>query len=127
MTNCKYVSVAIDGPSGAGKSTIARSVAARLGFLYVDTGAIYRTVGLAAFRAGLPLGDSQRVPTLLETLDLQLIYEDGVQKMLLQGEDVSEAIRQPIISKYASDVSAMPPVRAYLLEYMEEDKTDFDI
>ena len=114
--NCNYYSVAIDGPSGAGKSTIARSVAARLGFLYVDTGAIYRTVGLAACRAGLELGDLSGVTKLLETLEVQLIYENGVQKMLLHGEDVSEAIRQPLISKYASDVSAMPPVRAYLLE-----------
>lgn len=114
--NCNYCSVAIDGPSGAGKSTIARSVAEKLGFLYVDTGAIYRTVGLAAYRAGLPLGDLQGVTALLETLKIQLIYQNGVQKMLLHGEDVSEAIRQPLISKYASDVSAMPPVRAYLLE-----------
>lgn len=112
----KYCSVAIDGPSGAGKSTIARRVAEGLGFLYVDTGAIYRTVGLAACRAGLAFGDVAGVTALLETLELKLTYENGVQKMLLHGEDVSEEIRRPQIAMYASDVSAMPPVRAYLLE-----------
>lgn len=111
-----YCSVAIDGPSGAGKSTIARKVAERLGFLYVDTGAIYRTVGLAVCRAGLESDDVQGVTELLETLELKLTYENGAQKMLLYGEDVSEEIRLPKIAMYASDVSAMPPVRAYLLE-----------
>ena len=113
----KLYSVAIDGPSGAGKSTIARAAAKRFGFLYVDTGAIYRTVGLAAERAGVKKGDRDAVTALLPKLDISLGYgEDGVQRSYLNGEDVSEAIRTPEISSRASDVSAMPEVRACLLE-----------
>ena len=113
----KLYSVAIDGPSGAGKSTIARAAAKRFGFLYVDTGAIYRTVGLAAERAGVKKGDRDAVTALLSKLDISLGYgEDGVQRSYLNGEDVSEAIRTPEISSRASDVSAMPEVRACLLE-----------
>lgn len=113
----KICSVAIDGPSGAGKSTIARSVAKRFGFVYVDTGAIYRTVGLAVRRAGLDPKSSAQVESLLPGLAIELGYgEDGVQRMLLQGEDVSGLIRTPEISMYASDVSALPAVRAFLLD-----------
>ena len=113
----KICSVAIDGPSGAGKSTIARSVAKRFGFVYVDTGAIYRTVGLAVRRAGLDPKSSAQVESLLPGLAIELGYgEDGVQRMLLQGEDVSGLIRTPEISMYASDVSALPVVRAFLLD-----------
>ena len=113
----KICSVAIDGPSGAGKSTIARSVAKRFGFVYVDTGAIYRTVGLAVRRAGLDPKSSAQVESILPGLAIELGYgEDGVQRMLLQGEDVSGLIRTPEISMYASDVSALPAVRAFLLE-----------
>ena len=113
----KHFSVAIDGPSGAGKSTIARAAAARFGFIYVDTGAIYRTVGLAAARAGLPLGAEQDVLRLLPELDIRFGYgEDGAQHMYLNGEDVSGLIRTPEISMRASEVSAMPEVRAYLLD-----------
>ena len=113
----KHFSVAIDGPSGAGKSTIARAAAARFGFIYVDTGAIYRTVGLAAARAGLPLGAEQDVLRLLPELDIRFGYgEDGAQHMYLNGEDVSGLIRTPEISMRASEVSAMPEVRVYLLD-----------
>ena len=113
----KHFSVAIDGPSGAGKSTIARAAAARFGFIYVDTGAIYRTVGLAAARAGLPLGAEQDVLKLLPGLDIAFGYgEDGAQHMYLNGEDVSGLIRTPEISMRASEVSAMPEVRACLLD-----------
>lgn len=113
----KHFSVAIDGPSGAGKSTIARAAAARFGFIYVDTGAIYRTVGLAAARAGLPLGAEQDVLKLLPGLDIAFGYgEDGTQHMYLNGEDVSGLIRTPEISMRASEVSAMPEVRACLLD-----------
>ena len=107
-------SVAIDGPSGAGKSTIARAASQRYGFLYVDTGAIYRTVGLAAERRGLTFGDEAAVGELLPEIEVSLGYgEDGVQRAYLDGEDVSERIRTPQISRRASDVSAMPAVRAY--------------
>lgn len=113
----KHFSVAIDGPSGAGKSTIAKAAAARFGFIYVDTGAIYRTVGLAAARAGLPLGAEDGVLELLPGLNISFGYgSDGTQRMYLNGEDVSGLIRTPEISMRASEVSAMPEVRAYLLD-----------
>ena len=113
----KLISVAIDGPSGAGKSTVAKAIAKQFGFIYVDTGAIYRTVGLAAQRAEVESKDSRGVIALLPALDIDIAYdEDGTQKMLLNGEDVSREIRTPKSSIYASDVSAIPEVRAFLME-----------
>ena len=110
-------SVAIDGPSGAGKSTIARAAARRFGFLYVDTGAIYRTVGLAVDRCGIGSGDEAAVKALLPKLDIALGYDNrGVQTERLNGEDVTGLIRTPEISRRASEVSAMPSVRAFLLD-----------
>ena len=104
-----HFSVAIDGPSGAGKSTIARAAAKRFGFLYVDTGAIYRTVGLAVERHGVSFGDEQTVEALLPEITVGLGYgENGEQRSYLNGEDVSGFIRTPEISNRASDVSAMP-------------------
>jgi cytidylate kinase len=115
--NEKLCSVAIDGPAGAGKSTIAKAAAARFGFIYVDTGAIYRTVGLAASRAGVDCHDAAGVEALLPTLSIRFDYgPDGAQRMFLNGEDVSREIRKPEISLCASGVSAIPAVRAYLLE-----------
>jgi cytidylate kinase len=115
--NEKLCSVAIDGPAGAGKSTIAKAAAARFGFIYVDTGAIYRTVGLAASRAGVDCHDAAGVEALLPGLDIRFDYgPDGAQRMFLNGEDVSTDIRKPEISLCASGVSAIPAVRAYLLE-----------
>ena len=111
------ISIAIDGPSGAGKSTLARRCAAAFGFLYADTGAIYRTVGLAAVRAGIDRKDEQAIIALLPTLRIEMKYdEDGEQRMYLNGEDVSDAIRMPEISIAASDVSSLPAVRQFLLE-----------
>lgn len=116
-----YHSIAIDGPSGAGKSTLARALAARLGFLYVDTGAIYRTVGLYTARQGGDCGSKADVVSRLPELHLSLTYgEDGLQHMLLQGEDVTEAIRDNAVSRYASQVSAYPEVRAFLLEMQRD-------
>ena len=113
----KLISVAIDGPSGAGKSTVAKAIAKQFGFIYVDTGAIYRTVGLAAQRADVDSKDSDGVIALLPALDIDIAYdEDGTQKMLLNGEDVSREIRTPKSSIYASDVSAIPEVRVFLME-----------
>ena len=108
--------VAIDGPSGAGKSSLARRCAAELGFLYVDTGAIYRTVGLAALRRGVDRKDEAAVAAILPELVIALRYEDGEQRMFLNGEDVSRQIRLPEISLCASDVSAHAAVRDYLME-----------
>ena len=110
-------SIAIDGPSGAGKSTLAKRLAEALGYLYVDTGAIYRTVGLYVRRRGADPRDAAAVAALLSEIHIELRYgEDGLQHMLLNGEDVTGAIREHEISAYASHVSAIPAVRAYLLE-----------
>ena len=115
------ISVAIDGPGGAGKSTAAKALAEKYGFAYVDTGAIYRTIGLAVQRAGaLPTSEIQVAP-VLEASRVDLDYdESGFQHMLLDGEDVSREIRLPEISSYASKVSALPQVRAALLELQRE-------
>ncbi len=115
-----FVSVAIDGPAGAGKSTIARAVAAQLGYLYVDTGAIYRTVGLAVRRQDTDPRDAPAVVPLLEGLSVELRIEpDCIQHMYLNGEDVTRPIREPEIAMYASAVSALPQVRAFLLEMQQ--------
>ena len=112
-----YYAVAIDGPSGSGKSTLARKLAKAFGFLYVDTGAIYRTLGLACSRAGIDRRDAKAVMKILSGLDIQIRYnEAGEQCMLLNGEDVSREIRLPEISLCASDVSAHQEVRSFLLE-----------
>lgn len=113
-------SVAIDGPAGAGKSTLAKAAAKELGFVYVDTGAIYRTVGLAAQRAGIAPDDAAAVTALLPELVIDMKYVNGVQQMLLHGENVSHLIRSPEISDYASNVSAMPAVRAYLMDMQRQ-------
>lgn len=113
----KLCSIAIDGPSGAGKSTLARALAEKFGFTYVDTGAIYRTVGLAVKRHNIGSKDAGSIIPLLHMLDIQLRHnEAGQQRMYLDNEDVSEEIRMPEISIYASDVSAIPEVRSFLLE-----------
>ena len=115
------IRVAIDGPSGAGKSTLARAAAAALGFLYVDTGAIYRTVGLSARDQGVDPGDEPAVAAMLPSLRVELRYDGaGQQRMFLNDRDVSEEIRLPEISRYASAVSALPVVRAYLMETQRE-------
>ena len=113
----KYRSIAIDGPSGAGKSTLARRLAAKLGYLYVDTGAIYRTVGLAVSLRGIDPGDEGAVARLLPRLSISMNYGgDGLQHMYLDGADVTETIRRDEISRYASQVSPIPAVRNFLLE-----------
>lgn len=117
----KTISIAIDGPSGAGKSTLARSIAARLGYLYVDTGAIYRTIGYHALANGIDPRDEAAVSAALPDLQVELAYgEDGLQHMRLNGRDVTKEIRLPEVSMYASAVSAHPTVRAYLLEMQRE-------
>lgn len=117
----KFQSIAIDGPSGAGKSTLAKMVAEKLGFLYVDTGAIYRTVGLYARKSEVEPTDAPAVIGLLDSIQIEMNYgEDGLQHMYLNGEDVTTQIRQHEISAYASAVSAIPEVRAFLLEMQRD-------
>lgn len=121
-------SIAIDGPSGAGKSTIARAAAKKLGFIYVDTGAIYRAVGLYALLNGVASKDAEGVKALLPQITIDIEYDDfGVQHMILNGNDVSEKIRTPEVSIYASDVSAMPPVRAFLLGMQRDLAERYDV
>lgn len=113
----KMISIAIDGPSGAGKSTMARKVAAELNYLYVDTGAIYRSVSLYAYRAGVDKTDSEKIVSLLPEIHIDMQYQsDGIQHMILNGEDVTDAIRQNEVSLYTSAVAAIPAVRAFLLD-----------
>ena len=110
-------SVAIDGPSGAGKSSLAKAAAAQLGILYVDTGAMYRSIGYYMFRNGIDPENASDVIAALPSVCVAMRYgEDGLQRMLLNGEDVTDAIRLPEISQYASKVSAIPAVRAFLLD-----------
>ena len=117
----KLYSVAIDGPSGAGKSSLAKALAKKLGFIYVDTGAIYRTVGLAAQYAHVDSKDTAGVIALLPDIRIDFEYDaEGTQQMLLGGKNVSKEIRTPRSSIYASDVSAIPEVRAFLLEMQRD-------
>ncbi len=111
----KHINIAIDGPSGAGKSTVARLLAQELRFIYVDTGAMYRAVGLYVARAGIDAHDRGRIIGCLPEISIALRYEDGVQQIFLNGENVSCAIRTEEASRYASGVSAIPEVRAFLL------------
>lgn len=121
-------SIAIDGPAGAGKSTLARALARELGYLYVDTGAIYRTVALQAKRAGADPADPAQVTPILADLDIGMDYgADGVQHMYLSGEDVTDAIRINEISALASQVAAQPAVRAFLLDYQRRLAQERDV
>ena len=110
------INIAIDGPSGAGKSTIARKVAEKLGFVYVDTGAMYRAVGVHVMRCGLSTDNPDAVLSVLYDAKIELRYESGEQHVLLNGDDVSNEIRLPAASMAASNVSAVPQVRAHLFD-----------
>lgn len=116
MNPVSVASVAIDGPVGAGKSTIARAAASRLGFVYCDTGALYRAIGLYCVRKAVDLSDGSAVAARLPEISLNIRIIDGVQRVFLNGGDVSEEIRLPEISMAASAVSAVPEVRTSLLE-----------
>ena len=114
------IRIAIDGPGGAGKSTLAKAVAKKLDILYVDTGALYRTVGLYVRRLNIDPKDAKAVGESLGGLNIEVRYEDGAQKVYLNGENPGDAIRTPEMSMYASAVSAIPAVRAFLLETQKD-------
>lgn len=114
------IRIAIDGPSGSGKSTLAKAVAKRLGIIYVDTGALYRTIGYYVYITGNDPHDTQRVEKLLNEINIELKYEDGSQRVILNGEDLGDKIRVPEMSMYASLVSSIPAVRAFLLDMQKD-------
>ena len=116
----KFVSIAIDGPAGAGKSTMARACAKALGYLYVDTGAIYRTVGYYMRLMGIGPKDQDGIRRLIDEVNIDIRYADGVQHMILNGKDVTSELRTPEMSMYASGVSAQPCVRAFLLDMQRQ-------
>jgi len=111
----KHIQIALDGPSGAGKSTLAKAIARELGIIYIDTGAMYRTIALYMYRNGVDAGNPAAVVEQLDRVKVSIRYIDGEQRVFLGDEDVSTAIRENIISLYASKVSAIPEVRASLL------------
>jgi len=113
----KRYAIAIDGPSGAGKSTIARALAKQLNFIYIDTGAMYRAIGLYVARAGIGSRDVDAIVSRLPEIRINIAYVDGTQHIYLNDEDVSVDIRTETASRYASDVSAIPQVRTFLLDY----------
>ena len=114
------INVAIDGPAGAGKSTVSRAAAKALGYIYVDTGALYRAVGVNALRNGIDTKDKFAVASTLSDISVDLVFENGEQKVLLNGENVSDEIRTPPASMAASDVSAVPEVRAFLFDLQRD-------
>ena len=123
-----HIAIAIDGPSGAGKSTLARAAAEKFGFIYVDTGAIYRTVGYAAKARGIECKDQAAVSAMLPELKIEMSYDEaGVQRMILNGQDVSREIRRPEISIAASDVSSLPAVRSFLMDMQRDMAKKHDV
>lgn len=114
------INVAIDGPAGAGKSTVARAAAAKLGYIYVDTGALYRAVGVYCLRNGITTNDAESVGAVLGKITVELKFIDGVQHVFLNGDDVSTEIRLPEASMAASNVSAIPAVRAFLFDLQRD-------
>ncbi len=116
----KVINVAIDGPAGAGKSTVSRAAAKAVGYIYVDTGALYRAIGVNALRNGIDTKDKPAVAASLDGVSVDLVFENGEQKVLLNGENVSAEIRTPPASMAASDVSAVPEVRAFLFDLQRD-------
>ena len=114
------INIAIDGPAGAGKSTIARAVAQKLGYIYVDTGALYRAVGVYCLRKNIETTDTQGVGAILPEITVELKFIDGVQHVFLNGDDVSVEIRLPEASMAASNVSAIPAVREFLFDLQRD-------
>ncbi len=115
-----HIQIAIDGPSGAGKSTLSKAVAKALGIVYVDTGALYRTIGFFARSQGIAIANAADVVSLLDQVHIEVKYENGVQCVYLNGENLGDRIRENEISMYASAVSAVPEVRAFLLDTQKD-------
>jgi len=115
MSGTRRLVVAIDGPAGAGKSTLARAVARALGYTYVDSGAMYRVVGLAARERGIDAADAPALATLIDGLDFALRPDPGGQRVLLEGRDVTDDLRTPLAGEWASRVAAVPEVRTRLV------------
>lgn len=116
----KFYAIAIDGPAGAGKSTMARQLARELGFVYVDTGAIYRSVAYFMLLMGISPKDADGVTRLIDDVNLQIVYAGGAQRMILNGQDITDELRTPEISKAASLVSAQKVVRSFLLDMQRD-------
>lgn len=114
------INIAVDGPAGAGKSSVSKKIAEKLGFIYIDTGALYRTVGVSALRKGVDMESDEEILTVLPETKIEMKFIDGEQRMFLCGEDVSGEIRLPESSMAASRVSAVPGVRAFLDELQKE-------
>lgn len=123
----KLLSIALDGPSGAGKSTVAKAVAQQLDILYLDTGAMYRAIGLSILRAGIDLADAQSIADAADSIAIDVRYQNGAQRVYLAGEDVSEAIRTPDASRAASSVSAVPRVREVLVAMQRKIAEGIDV
>ena len=121
------IRIAIDGPSGSGKSTLAKAVARELGIVYVDTGALYRTVGYYVYSVGADPNDSKLVESLLPGVNIELKYVDGAQRVILNGEDLGDKIRMPQMSMYASAVSSIPAVREFLLEMQKRMAREYSV
>ncbi len=121
------LNIAIDGPAGAGKSTIAKIISKKLGIIYLDTGAMYRAVALKAINEGINTRDAAALEKLAQNIDISIIYQDSVQLVLLDGNDVSGQIRTPEVSKGASDVSAVPAVRLKMVELQRNIAKNADV
>lgn len=112
--------IAIDGPSGSGKSTLAKGVSKELGIMYLDTGAMYRSCGLAAVKRGISPKDADAVASMLDEMELEVKFIDGAQHMILDGEDVTGMIRTPEVSMAASDISTLPVIRSAMVDYQRK-------
>ncbi|MBQ3552135.1 MAG: (d)CMP kinase [Clostridia bacterium] len=121
------ISIAIDGPAGAGKSTIAKAIAKKMNILHLDTGAMYRAVGLKAIRLGIPCTDRERCSLMIEDTDIDVSFENGIQRVYADGEDVTPYIRTQEVAKAASDISVHPAVRIKLVEAQRQIAKKYDV
>lgn len=120
-------SIAIDGPAGAGKSTIAKKVSANLGFIYLDTGAMYRAVALKAIRSGIDTKNQKELAAMMDSLNISISHDNNLQKIFLDGQDVSEAIRTPEVSVGASNVAVFPEVRLKMVDLQRKIASEHDV